>query len=127
MLPGCRASWRAPLSCESNRVSFDCQACGACCCNTAENRAEKYVDYVEVTARSALKRRPDLLRKLTVVNGKGERHMRLRGADQRCVALEGKLGERVACSIYELRPSGCRAVKPGSRECLRDRRERGIV
>jgi Fe-S-cluster containining protein len=107
-------------------VSLDCQACGACCCNTDENRAEEYVDYVEVSARSALHRQPGLLRKLTVVNGKGERHMKLKGKEQRCAALEGALGERVSCAIYELRPPACRAVKPGSKECLRDRRERGI-
>jgi Fe-S-cluster containining protein len=107
-------------------VSFDCQACGACCCNTDENRAEKYVDYVEVTSRSALARHPALLRRLTVLNDKGERHMRLRGAEQRCVALQGRLGEGVSCAIYALRPGACRRVLPGSRECRRDRRERGI-
>ncbi len=107
-------------------MTFDCQSCGACCCNTDENRAEAYVDYVEVTRKSALSKHPRLLRKLTVLNDKGERHMRLRGAEQRCVALEGKLGEGVSCSIYELRPSACRTVEPGSSECRRDRRERGI-
>ncbi len=107
-------------------MTFDCQACGACCCNTDENRAEKYLDYVEITPRAALYRRPDLVRKLTVLNAKGERHMKLRGAAQRCAALSGVLGVRVSCTIYELRPSSCRVVKPGSRECLRDRRERGI-
>ncbi len=107
-------------------MRFDCQTCGACCCNTDENRAEKYADYVEVTARSALHRRPELLRKLTVVNRRGERHLKLVGAEQRCAALEGKLGEQVSCIIYDLRPWGCRKVKPGSKECLRDRRERGI-
>jgi Fe-S-cluster containining protein len=108
-------------------VEFDCQACGACCCNTDENRAEEYIDYVEVTPRAALNRRPDLVRKLTVLNDKGERHMKMKGREQRCVALEGKLGEHVSCTIYELRPSGCRRVQPGSKECLRDRRERGIT
>ena len=107
-------------------MNFDCQACGACCCNTDENRAEKYRDYVEVTKRALLNRRPDLLRRLTVLNAAGERHMKLRGKEERCIALEGKLGVRVSCSVYELRPSACRTVKPGSRECLRDRRERGL-
>ena len=68
----------------------------------------------------------ELLRRLTVLNGAGERHMKLVGQQQRCAALDGKLGERVSCTIYELRPSGCRAVVPGSKECRRDRRERGI-
>lgn len=107
-------------------MTFDCQACGACCCNTDENRAERYLDYVEVAPRAALQRRPDLIRRLTVLNRKGERHMRLRGAEQRCAALEGALGVRVSCTIYPLRPASCRTVRPGSKECLRDRRERGI-
>ena len=107
-------------------MTFDCQTCGACCCNTDENRAEKYVDYVEVTARSALAKHRALVKKLTVLNRKGERHMKLRGREQRCAALEGELGESVRCAIYELRPAGCRAVEPGSEECRRDRRERGI-
>jgi Fe-S-cluster containining protein len=107
-------------------MTYDCQTCGACCCNTDENRAEKYVDYVEVSARSALAKRRDLLRKLTVVNRAGERHMKLTGREQRCVALEGTLGASVRCTIYALRPGGCRAVEPGSAECRRDRRERGV-
>ena len=107
-------------------MKFDCQTCGACCCNTDENRAERYLDYVEVGPRAALQQRPDLIRRLTVLNRKGERHMKLKGRDQRCAALEGRLGERVFCTIYQLRPAGCRRVEPGSKECLRDRRERGI-
>lgn len=107
-------------------MTFDCQSCGACCCNTDENRAEEYVDYVEITRRAALNRRPDLIRRLTVVNARGERHLKLKGAEQRCAALEGALGVRVSCSIYPLRPPACRTVKAGSKECLRDRRERGI-
>jgi hypothetical protein len=102
-------------------VIFDCQACGACCCNSDENRAEGYRDYVEVTPRTALFRQPALLRKLTVLNGAGERHMKLRGEEQRCVALQGRLGVRVSCSIYPLRPPSCRQVEPGSRECRRAR------
>ena len=105
---------------------YDCRTCGACCCNTDENRAERFVDYVEVTPRSALARHPALLRTLTVLNGEGERHMKLHRAQQRCAALAGRLGLRVRCTIYPLRPAACRQVQPGSRECRRDRRERGI-
>jgi Fe-S-cluster containining protein len=107
-------------------VSFDCRSCGACCCNTDENRAERFIDYVEVTPRSALSKHPALLRRLTVLNDHGERHLRLRGAEQRCIALDGRVGHKVSCSIYELRPGACRRVQPGSRECRRDRRQRGI-
>jgi len=107
-------------------VELDCQICGACCCNSNENRAEKYLDYVEVPKRSRLAGQRSLVRKLTVVNAAGERHMKLVTKDQRCIALEGELGVNVACTIYELRPPACRKVEPGSEECLRDRIERGI-
>jgi Fe-S-cluster containining protein len=107
-------------------VSFDCQSCGACCCNPDENRAERYLDYVEVPKRSALARKPELLRRFTVLNAKGERHMKLAG-DQRCAALAGTLGRSVSCRIYELRPAGCRKVEAGSKMCLQYRQERGVI
>jgi Fe-S-cluster containining protein len=115
-----------PLGQGPGCVELDCQTCGACCCNSDENRAEKYVDYVEVPKRTRLAQQRALVRKLTVVNQQGERHMKLVGKDQRCIALEGELGVNVSCGIYELRPPACRKVEPGSDECLRDRAERGI-
>lgn len=107
-------------------TSFDCQACGACCANSAPNRREKYIDYVEVVGRDKLARRPDLLRRLTVVNDQGETHLKLVGREQRCAALEGELGKNVSCSIYEVRPRPCRVVEAGSDECLARRKERRI-
>ena len=107
-------------------ASFDCQRCGACCANSAPNRREKYVDYVQIFGTDKLARRPDLLRSLTVLNKKGETHLKLVGREQRCAALEGRLGEQVACTIYEVRPRPCRIVEAGSRECLARRRERRI-
>jgi Fe-S-cluster containining protein len=115
-----------PLLCDVGRVRFDCQSCGACCCNSDENRAELYRDYVQVAHRSSLAKHPALLSKLTVLNARGERHLRLIGREQRCAALRGELGARVSCIIYELRPEGCRKVEPGSKECRRARRERGV-
>jgi len=106
-------------------LEFDCVRCGACCCNTERNRAIDYVDYVEVEARDRLRKRGDLMRKLVVYNEDREAHMKL-DREQRCVALSGTVGEKVACKIYEWRPSGCRRVEAGSRECRRARRERGI-
>ncbi|MDN8032124.1 hypothetical protein QZN17_26515 [Burkholderia multivorans] len=32
----------------------------------------------------------------------------------RCVALAGKIGQRVSCLVYEHRPSVCREFMPGS-------------
>jgi Fe-S-cluster containining protein len=107
-------------------VEFDCQTCGACCCNSDENRSEKFIDYIEVPKRTTLAQHRALIRKLTVINDQGERHMKLVGKEQRCIALSGEPGVSVACTIYEMRPPACRRVEPGSDECRRDRFERGI-
>jgi Fe-S-cluster containining protein len=104
---------------------YDCVRCGACCANTNDNRAEGFVDYVEVFRRDGLMRRKDLLSIYTTRNERGQVHMRLHD-DGRCVALDGVLGQSVHCSIYASRPSVCRKVTAGSDECLRARRERGI-
>ena len=105
------------------RQRFDCQACGACCCNTARNLSLGDRDYVEVQKTDELfKQRKDLLKQLTVRNDDGLFHLKLIGEEQRCVALDGDIGEGVGCEIYALRPSGCRKVEAGDEECLRARR-----
>ncbi len=68
--------------------------------------------------------RPTLLRRLTVLNDAGETHMRM--VHDRCIALEGPIGRRVSCAIYEVRPSPCRRVEAGSEQCLARRSERDI-
>ena len=103
---------------------FDCQACGACCANSQPNKDEDYFDYVEVLAADRLSKEPaHRLRKLTVLNPAGERHLRLVGEDQRCIALTGEVGVSVGCGIYALRPKPCHRVQPGDRECRVRRRE----
>ncbi len=104
---------------------LDCQRCGACCVNSDENRAEGFRDYVQVFRTDALARQPELLKRFTVRNRRGELHMKL-DLEGRCVALEGRLGKRVGCSLYSVRPEVCRRVQAGSDECLRARRERGM-
>lgn len=108
-------------------VRFDCQACGACCCNTARNRAAGTREYVEVTREDRLYREERaLLRELGEPNEEGRYHLKLVGDAQRCIALEGDLGEGVGCRIYALRPAGCRQVESGDEECLRARRLHGL-
>jgi Fe-S-cluster containining protein len=106
---------------------FDCMRCGACCVNPETNRREQYVDYVEVKPKDLLRRRPELVRRFTVLNEQGQMHLRL-DADQRCSALRGSVGQhRVHCQIYAFRPAACRRVEPGSPGCLQSRRERGML
>ena len=106
-------------------AALDCTRCGACCCNPDENRREGFIDYVEVEPRDALAREPELMRRLVVRNAEGVPHLRI---DQsgRCLALRGRVGARVSCTIYEVRPTGCRRVEAGTARCLQYRRERGV-
>lgn len=108
-------------------VRFDCQACGACCCNTARNRAAGTREYVEVTREDRLFREDrERFRALTVRGEDGRSFMKLVGAEQRCIALEGELAAGVGCAIYALRPAGCRQVESGDEECLNARRLFGL-
>lgn len=106
-------------------VAYDCQACGACCCNPDENRAEGYPWYVEVQADSRLLQREELRKRYVVRDSEGVPHLRL-DPSGRCVALRGRLGQYVSCAIYADRPRGCRLVEPGTPRCLQARRERGL-
>ena len=103
----------------------DCRACGACCINPDENRAEGVVDWVEVADDEALLDDERLARRHVVTNADGERHLRL-DPDGRCLALRGRLGRHVTCTIYALRPYGCRLIQPGDARGLQYRRERGL-
>jgi uncharacterized protein len=106
--------------------SLDCTRCGACCVNPESNRREGYVDYVEIQLRDAMRRKPELMRRYSVVNSEGRVHVKL-DVHQRCSALRGAPGGPVRCAIYEHRPTGCRRVEPGSRACLLARQEQGLA
>ena len=104
---------------------FDCQACGACCTNPPDNRAEGFPWWVEVEPDDGLLDRADLVRKLVVRDPDGVPHLRL-AADGACLALRGRLGRQVWCAIYNHRPSPCRRVQPGDRLCIRYRAAHGL-
>lgn len=104
---------------------YDCQTCGACCCNTNENRAADYVWYVDIEGGSRLLKRKDLVQRFVAFDPEDSPHMRLL-ANGRCSALRGRLGVDVHCEVYDDRPRGCRRVEPGDEDCLLARRERGI-
>lgn len=59
----------------------------------------------------------------------------MRGTHQkeiRCIALQGQIGKKVRCSIYERRPSVCRQFRPSWRDgipndqCDRARQSKGL-
>lgn len=103
--------------------TFDCLHCGACCCNPEQNRRLGFRDYVEVDPRDEILHRRAGQR-YVVYNRDGVPHLRLDG--DRCAALRGRVGERVHCAIYELRPRPCRRVEPGDVNCRRYRQGRGL-
>jgi Fe-S-cluster containining protein len=108
----------------ATRVDYDCTTCGACCRNPDENVREGYVWYLEVRDTKLLQKK-DLAKKLVVYDPDGAPHLRL-DPSGRCAALQGRIGERVRCTIYTLRPKGCRLLEPGDARCLLARKERGI-
>jgi uncharacterized protein len=76
-----------------------CLSCGACC---AFERVLFHRDHVEPAG---------LVPAWLVVPAVVPNHVRARGTvgpDPRCAALEGAVGERVRCGIYERRPPPCR-------------------
>jgi len=107
------------------RKTYDCQACGACCTNNRHNRDQGIVDYVQVFPSDSLFRLRGLRAMWTVRNADGEWHMRLT-EDGRCATLRGDIGSHVTCGVYEVRPSVCRNLEPGSDKCVTARLERGL-
>ena len=98
-------------------VSDPCTDCGACC-------ASFRVDFAVQELLSHGGTVPDGL--AVELN---DRTCRMRGTDHvpaRCAALTGRVGERVACGIYEWRPSPCREFSAGDDACARARARHGL-
>ena len=94
-----------------------CTACGACC---ACFRVDFSIYELEAHGGSVP---AGLAEPLTA------QLARMRGTDHtppRCAALGGTLGQRVACGIYEWRPSPCREFEEGSDACQRARSKHGL-
>ena len=98
-------------------MSDPCLGCGACC-------ACFRVDFSVYESQSQGGSVPEGLSVEVTANT-----CRMRGTDHsppRCAALTGKLGEKVACGIYEWRPSPCREFEAGSPVCLQARARLGL-
>ena len=108
-----------------NTIEYDCVTCGACCYNPDDNREIGYIDYIEIEPTDRIMKNRDLVRRLVVLDDDLIPHMKL-SHHQRCVALTGRLGVKVGCSIYHDRPSICRRFTAGSKKCKELRRERGV-
>ena len=94
-----------------------CLGCGACC-------ASFRVDFAIQESSDAGGSVPAGL-----VVGVNSNICRMRGTDHsppRCAALTGKIGQQVACGIYEWRPSPCREFEAGDHACHRARMRHGL-
>ncbi len=106
-------------------MSLDCQRCGACCHNSAQNLREGSEDWIEVADDETIVRRRRGAA-LLVRGADGHHHMKLVDGG-RCIALRGSIGKHVTCSIYDVRPRPCRRVQPGDPDCMRAREELGLA
>ena len=101
-----------------------CTSCGACCAVYRVSFLRKELDSeVGGTVPAAL---------AEALGEQGARMRRCADGVARCVALQGRIGERVSCAIYERRPSPCRAFAPqaafgqGDVHCGEARRRHGL-
>lgn len=97
---------------------FDCQTCGACC---AKYRVGFY--WAETDAHPLGHVPQQLTHSISpyrvAMNGTSS-------PTPRCVALEGIIGQQVACGIYAVRSSACREFAAGTPECIKARVAHGL-
>ena len=93
-------------------MSFDCVTCGACCAFSRYWPALRVCDPADGAG---------------IPDGFLDRAKhRMRCVGDRCSALEGTVGERARCQVYENRPAGFRAFPPGGLGCQLAREDAGI-
>lgn len=99
-------------------MSSACQFCGACC---ATFRVSFY--WAQTTAH------PDGTVPEALTEPISPHHVAMRGTTcrpVRCVALQGKIGQAVACGIYAQRASPCHEFTEGDERCTQARHHHGL-
>ena len=94
-----------------------CTTCGACCASFRVDFAKQELDDRGGTLPAGL------------ADEVNSRLCRMRGTDHlpsRCAALTGQIGHKVACGIYEWRPSPCRELSEGDAACDQARARHGL-
>lgn len=97
---------------------LDCQRCGACC-------AVFRVSFYWAEADDA----PGGTVPVALTRQVSPQHRCMAGTETqpvRCIALNGAVGQAVACGIYARRSSTCRSVQPGDSQCLKARAAHGL-
>lgn len=99
---------------------YDCLTCGACC-NFFKIITINYNDYDSL--HESIK--PFIMQSVPPCNPVNFNMITIEAENKfpRCTALQGVVGEKVHCSVYEHRPPACRSFKPGSILCKKARLE----
>lgn len=104
-----------PAADEDERSTLDCRACGACC-----HGDEGWIG-VDARDDERIEAAPTLAAQVVYVRQGSGRKRALRMLNGRCAALR-RDADLFTCGIYEVRPSICREVMPGSAACEEARR-----
>jgi Fe-S-cluster containining protein len=96
----------------------DCLTCGACCA---------YFHQIAVLDRDPTPRRLAwTVWDAEDIAGPKVHWLKREPGEGRCIAFAGSVGQRAACTIYEVRPYSCRAFAAGSDRCRAVRRVYGL-
>jgi Fe-S-cluster containining protein len=98
---------------------LDCRLCGACCFGD-----EGWV-HVDGGDDALVDGSSELAALVVLTRHGGFVKRSLRMVDGACAGLD-RGADRFTCSVYDSRPTVCRAVQTGSDACRRARRERGL-
>ena len=106
---------------------YDCISCGACCYGQR--------DYVQVFAHDAARLGAARTAELVAPSvgesaasvGRAAEPRRFMKMSHGCCAALRTGDHRFSCTVYDDRPTLCRALQPGSAPCLEARARRGVV
>ena len=103
-----------PLDGQPDPDGADCVACGRCC----HHGPQTVMLHESDEERLGL----DLLHRLTVLMDRPPFFRFVKNDGHHCGALDISVPGHYPCSVYAVRPDGCREVEPGSPCCLEARR-----
>lgn len=100
-------------ACASRATDNPCLDCGACC---ASFRVSFYWSEATDLPETLIEQLTPFFACMAGTNN----------ATPRCNALQGVVGQQVACCVYAQRPPACREVNAGDDKCQSARRRHGL-
>jgi uncharacterized protein len=107
-------------------TEYDCQACGACCAALDPQAGDGHAPLSRDEARGLRALGLPVVKSPFGGRWLGTEPHDGAGGRPACVAFQGELGGTCRCSVYEARPSACRAFESGDRLCLEARELAGM-